>query len=48
VAWWDPRVGNGNRETAGSNYVFRDRDIFTPSPITSYRGSNLLHLLKLL
>jgi hypothetical protein len=44
VAWWDPRVGNGNRETAGSNYVFRDRDIFTPSPITL----NLLHPLKLL
>jgi hypothetical protein len=21
VAWWDPRVGKGNRETAGANYV---------------------------
>jgi hypothetical protein len=26
---------------------FKDRNIFTPSPITSYRGSNLLHLLML-
>jgi hypothetical protein len=27
---------------------FEDRNIFTPSPKTLYRGSNLLHLLELL
>jgi hypothetical protein len=31
-----------------SKLCFRDENIFTPPPITLYRGSNLLHLLELL
>jgi hypothetical protein len=29
-------------------FVFWDENNFTPPPITSYRGSNFLHLLELL
>jgi hypothetical protein len=40
---WEGKYGN-----CWSKLCFRDGNIFTPSPITSYRESNLLHLLKLL
>jgi hypothetical protein len=37
------RIGN-----CWSKLCFRDENIFTPHPITLFRGSNLLHLLELL